>query len=108
MRIKSIPEEIQIQVDKIVDDFNEQIIKTKQCSYKTRYRGEYLYLDRIEHGNPNPICRLRYNGKINDWGFAIYKYSVNGYDSDEWFFPGSEYVNGTIEGAMKAALEAYP
>ena len=108
MRKKSIPEEIKVQIDKMVDDFNKQIIKTKQYSYKTRYKGEYLYLDRIEYGNANPICRLRYNGKMNDWGFAIYKYSDNGYNSDEWFFPGSEHINGTIEGAMKAGLEAYP
>jgi hypothetical protein len=108
MRNKNIPEEIQIQVDRIVDDFNKRKIKTKPYSYKTRYKGEYLYLDRSEYGNPNPICRLRYNGKMDDWSFAIYKYSVNGYDSDERFFPGSEHINGTIEGAMKAGLEAYP
>jgi hypothetical protein len=30
------------------------------------------------------------------------------YDPDEWFFPGSEFVDGTLQGAMKAGLEAYP
>lgn len=32
----------------------------------------------------------------------------NRYDPNEWFFPGSGYLDGTVEGAMKAGLEAYP
>ncbi len=32
----------------------------------------------------------------------------NRYDPDEWMFPGSGYLDGTVEGAMKAGLEAYP
>ena len=28
--------------------------------------------------------------------------------NDEWMFPGNQYLDGTIEGAMKAGLEAYP
>ena len=39
---------------------------------------------------------------------TTHEYSSERYDDDEWFFPGSEHVNGTIEGAMKAGLEAYP
>ena len=45
---------------------------------------------------------------MKDWEFAIFKWSSEEYDSDEWFFPGSQFVDGTIEGAMKAGLEAYP
>jgi hypothetical protein len=44
---------------------------------------------------------------MNNWGFAIYKYSAGRYNPDEWF-PGDEYVDGTIEGAMMAGLHAYP
>ena len=51
---------------------------------------------------------MKYNLKIDDWDFAIYKYSRDKYDPEEWFFPGSEFVNGTIEGAMKAGMQAYP
>jgi hypothetical protein len=25
-----------------------------------------------------------------------------------WMFPGGEHVDGTVEGAMRAGLEAYP
>lgn len=59
-------------------------------------------------GNQGQICRLTYTGDLNSWDFAIYKYSKNRYDPNEWFFPGSGYFDGTVEGAMKAGLEAYP
>ena len=29
------------------------------------------------------------------------------YDPEEWFFPGEEYVDGTVTGAMKAGMAAY-
>ena len=99
--------EIKNEVEKIVNDFNKKNIKNKSYYYLTRYKGEYLYLDRVEYGG-SPICRLKYNGTIDNWGFAIYKYSEDGYDSEEWFFPGADEVDGTIEGAMRAGLEAYP
>jgi hypothetical protein len=44
---------------------------------------------------------------MSAWKFAIYKYSKNNYDPHEWMFPGYDRVDGTIEGAMYAGLEAY-
>jgi hypothetical protein len=41
------------------------------------------------------------------WEFAIFKYSDERYDPDEWMFPGGEELDGTIEGAMRAGLKAY-
>ena len=76
--------------------------------YTVRYRGKYLYLDRHTPFKSGPICRLTYTDDIENWDFAIYKYSSERYDPDEWFFPGDSYVDGTIEGAMRAGLEAYP
>jgi len=103
-----IPIEIKNEIERIVTDFNQNGIKNKNYYYTTKYKGEYLYLNRAEYGDNSPICRLKYNGKIDNWGFAIYKYSDGGYDSEEWFFPGSDEVDGTIEGAMRAGLKAYP
>jgi hypothetical protein len=76
--------------------------------YLTRYKGPYLYLDRYELGRVKQICRLKYTATLDNWEFAIFKYSEMAYDSHEWFFPGSAFVDGTIEGAMKAGLQAYP
>ena len=43
-----------------------------------------------------------------DFGHTLFKYSDERYDPDEWMFPGSEQVDGTIEGAMRAGMGAYP
>ena len=104
---KGIPESIKGQVDEIVKRFNEESIRDPDRHYSVRYRGKYLYLDMIEYGKAGSICRLEFNGKMDNWDFAIYKYSTESYDPDEWFFPGSDFVDGTVEGAMKAGLEAY-
>jgi hypothetical protein len=61
-----------------------------------------------DYGRIGPICRLKYTGDMHDWEFAIYKYSSGRYNPEEWLFPGSGFVDGTIEGAMKAGMEAYP
>ena len=44
---------------------------------------------------------------MTNWVFAIYRYSTDRYHPDECFFPGEDWVDGTIEGAMKAGLDAY-
>lgn len=108
MAIKSVPNEIKQQVEDIVKRFNETEIRDPNHFYVPRYRGKFLYLDRENYGRISQICRLEYTGDMNEWNFAIYKYSSARYDESEWFFPGSGHVDGTIEGAMKAGREAYP
>ena len=77
--------------------------------YVPRFKKKFLYLDRAGlRGRLSEICRLTWTGDMNSWEFAIYKHSTNRYDPDEWFFPGAEEVDGTIEGAMRAGLAAYP
>ncbi|MCB8943410.1 MAG: hypothetical protein H6658_06620 [Ardenticatenaceae bacterium] len=133
-RKKLIPDEIREQVIAIVNQFNEentlppeanpmqQILKlfgralpsakgTQHPigAYVPRFRGAYLYLDRVGYNQrPSQICRLKWKGAMDGWEFAIYKYSDNGYDPDEWMFPGSGEVDGTIPGAMRAGNKAYP
>ncbi|MBM3128521.1 MAG: hypothetical protein FJ009_07830 [Chloroflexi bacterium] len=105
---QSIPEEIKKQADEIVAAFNQKVIKNPNRLYVPRYKGRYLYLDCFDYGHRGARCRLTYMGSIDKWEFAIFKYSDERYDSEDWFFPGSEHVDGTIEGAMKAGLAAYP
>lgn len=104
----AIPDEIKAQVEKIIRDFNLKVLKGPNRYYVARYKGNYLYLDLYEYGRVGPICRLKYTGKMDDWDFAIYKYSDDRYDPDEWMFPGSGHLDGTVKGAMKAGIEAYP
>lgn len=105
---KRIPEEIKRQADEIVNHFNKTVIRDPNRFYVTHYRGNYMYLGRHRYGSIGPICRLKFNTSLTDWDFAIFKYSDEIYDPDEWFFPGSGHIDGTIEGAMRAGLAAYP
>ena len=97
------------KIDKVVQQFNDHELKGINSYYATRYKGRYLYLDRNDYGTgEREICRLTYTGERDNWEFAIFKHSRDRYDPEEMFFPGAEFVDGTIEGAMKAGLEAYP
>lgn len=88
--------------------FNERVVKNPQQYFSVRFRGKYCYLDRDDYGHVGPRARLTYTGDMEDWGFAIYKYSDERYNPHEWLFPGGGYVDGTVAGALRAALEAYP
>jgi hypothetical protein len=105
---RGIPDAVKTEVEAVVQHFNTTVLRNPHCLYVPRYRGKFLYLDRQDYGRQHPICRLEYTGKMEDWSFAIYKYSDERYDEEEWFFPGAGHVDGTLEGAMKAGLEAYP
>jgi hypothetical protein len=109
-RTKSgIPDDVKTHVEAAVQQFNTTAIRDPHCRYVPRYRGKFLYVDRQDYrGRLQPICRLEYTGNMPEWSFAIYKYSDERYDAEEWFFPGAEHVDGTLEGAMQAGLEAYP
>ena len=100
---------IKQQADAIVARFNAEQLKNKSYAhFTTKYRGSNLYLGHERGGKFWPVCRLTYTGDMENWDFAIYKYSGERYDPKEWFFPGSGEVDGTIEGAMRAGLKAYP
>jgi len=116
---QTIPAEIQEEVLKLIDEFNNSELKGSTSllsaffpkkmkrGYSARFKGKYVYLDRTDRYEPLPICRLKWNGEMDNWEFAIYKYSSEKYDAEEWFFPGEEFVDGTVTGAMKAGMIAY-
>jgi len=108
MRKDAIPEHVQQWADAVIQEFNERVIRDPDRFYRARYRGRYLYLDRLDHGGHYRLARLTYTGNTDQWEFAIFKYSDERYDADEWFFPGAGHVDGTLAGALQAGLEAYP
>jgi hypothetical protein len=110
MAKKMIPDEVRQEVTRIIDDFNERVFKgsKSEVAYFGEIKGKNLFLKRKEYGKVSPVARLTYTGDMKDWEFAIFRWTRDNYDPDEWFFPGVEFVDGTIEGAMKAGLEAYP
>jgi hypothetical protein len=103
-----IPEEVRKRATDCIAEFNRKNSPDGNVAYVARFKGKCLYLDREEYGRLGPICRLTWTGNEKRWKFAIFRYSDDRYDPEEWFFPGSEKVDGTIEGAMWAGLEAYP
>ena len=105
-----IPEAVKKEVIKIIDEYNKVVYgHLDSVRYLAEFRSNNLYLKRKEiTGDISPMARLTYTGRMDKWKFAIYKWSSESYDPDEWFFPGSEFVNGTILGALKAGNEAYP
>lgn len=106
---KSISIEVQQEVAGLIDAFNKKTFKgSTDYMYIPKFKGSFLYLTRKEFHLISPVVRLKYTGDIKKWEFAIFKWSTETYDPDECFFPGREHVNGTIEGAMKAGLAAYP
>jgi hypothetical protein len=107
MAANTIPAAVKQQADEVIDEFNTRVIGDPDRYYVARYRGRYLYLDRVDYGVGSQIGRLTYTGSPDRWEFAIYKYSDDRYDPEEWLFPGSGYLDGTIEGALRAGLEAY-
>lgn len=105
-----IPDEIKADAQRVVSDFNAKVFPDPTAeSYVIRFRGRHLYLDRTgtDFRVPCHVCRLSYTGDPSDWDFAIYKYSNDKYDPEEWMFPGAGHVDGTIEGALSAGMEAY-
>ena len=104
-----IPTDVKNEVQIIINDFNKKTFPdTPEFFYFATFRADFLYLNRQEGDIESPIARLKYNGNFDKWSFAIFKWSSERYDPDEFMFPGDEYVNGTIEGALKAGHTAYP
>jgi hypothetical protein len=105
-----ISKDIKQEADRIIEDFNNKYFREKsdRVSYFAEVKGKFLFLKRHEYGKISPVARLTYTGDMETWEFAIFKWTCEQYDPDEWLFPGAGLFDGTIEGAMKAGLEAYP
>ena len=107
MKTRTVPDEVRENALQTIERFNQRkLAKTGSC-YLARFQGKYLYLDREDLDNITPICRLKYKGAGNPWGFAIYKFSLDCHDPKESWFPGFELADGPVEGALKAGMEAY-
>jgi hypothetical protein len=105
---KRIPDAVRAEVEARVTQFNRDVIGDPYRFFSVRFRGKYVYLDREDYGYVGQRARLTYTGDMEQWDFAIYKYSDERYDPREWMFPGAQHLDGTIEGALRAAMKAYP
>lgn len=70
-----------------------------------RFRTNFAYIDgRDTHGDTIKLCRLRYGGSANHWGFAIYRASHDDYEDS--FLPTGTPL-GTPEQALDCACTLY-
>jgi hypothetical protein len=70
-----------------------------------RFRAGFAYVDGdLGDGDPLHLCRLRYGGSANRWGFAIYRASHNDYQDS--VLPSGAFA-GTPEEALDCACGLY-
>jgi hypothetical protein len=75
------------------------------ATVNVRHRGGFAYVTgELADGTALPLCRLRYGGYANRWGFAIYLASKDGYQDS--ILP-SGYPVGTAEEALDCACGLY-
>ena len=99
-----LPEAIKEKALETVQAFNS----ANNTKYEIKFRSHFLYLARLDKSGITKIGRLKYLPEQNKWDFAVFKYSNEKYDPDEWMFPGQNLLDGSIEGALKAGMEIYP
>ena len=78
--------------------------------YLSDARGKFIYLARMNPGDKfyTGLGRLTYEGDTENMKFVLRNSSTRKYDPKLQSFPGSQYLDGTIEGALKALTTAYP
>jgi hypothetical protein len=70
-----------------------------------RFRGTFAYIDgHLPDGTIAPLCRLRYGGSANRWGFAIHRASHDDYQDS--ILP-SGYTADSPEEALDCACGLY-
>jgi hypothetical protein len=70
-----------------------------------RFRGQFAYVDgHLADGEVLQLCRLRYGGYANSWGFAIYRASHDDYQNS--ILPNGDFA-GTAEDALDTACGLY-
>ena len=66
-----------------------------------RFRNPFAYVDAdLTNGDTIRLCRLRYTGNADKWGFALWRPSHNDYQ-DSWLPTG--FSPGTPEDALDTA-----
>lgn len=105
-----IPKEVQKEVLKVIKEFNDNELDLINDFYKyvAQFKGNCVFLMTQEYNKIMPTARLTYSGAMDNWDFEIFKYSSGSYDKNEMFFPGAEYIDGTIKGSLYACNTAYP
>lgn len=78
---------------------------TEITRIELRFRAPYAYVDAVvADGQTLPLCRLKYAGYANMWGFAIYRASHDDYQNS--YLPTGQGT-GAAEDALDTACGLY-
>ncbi len=104
----TVPIAVQGELGRRANAFSEKL--QNGYRYFPDARGKFIYLARMksEDGFYERLGRLTYKGDTENMEFVIFNRSSGKYDVRRKKFPGSHYLDGTIEGALKALTTAYP
>ena len=103
-----IPLSIQSDLQVRADIFREKNLPKVSWRFIADCRGKFIYLRRfMNDGSYQNLGRLTYSGDIENMAFAIFKNSTEKYESKADFF-GANHLDGTLEGALQAIVDAYP
>ena len=124
-----IPDAVRRRTEQQLRRYAEQHFAGRYTRLDIRFRGQFCYVDaytepeedppgwppadwpetREEYlerlrNTPTHLCRLRYFGREDHWGFAFYAYSSERYELS--VFPSGEFF-GHAEEAFRVSAEAY-
>ncbi len=71
---------------------------------RIRYRANFAYITATTDDGPLQLCRLRYIGSPDEWGFACYLASKDGYEDS--ILPTGSFT-GTPDQALDCACGLY-
>ena len=124
-----IPDTVKRRTEARIRGYAEQHFAGRYNRLDIRFRGQFCYIDaftepeplgpnwppadwpetREEYqerlrNTPTHLCRLRYFGDQERWGFAFFTYSMERYESS--VFPSGQF-HGPPEDAFRVSAEAY-
>lgn len=110
MAAKTFSPKVKQEVEAAVAEYNGNALKDLKDFYQfaVEFKGKFIYVKLQEGHRLLPAGRLEYDDTDGSYHFAIFKWSRENYDPNEFDFPGSEHLDGSVNGALKAIHVAYP
>lgn len=88
-------------------DLADKLVLTTEALRKESSRPLYIDIKQVYvyvYDQNGPLCRLKYLGQKDEWGFAIFKWTTETFSANEPIFPRKASIRKCIE----TALNAYP
>ena len=99
-----IPERARLELERRLEEHAER--RWPQLSeVRVRYRGQHAYVEAaMPDGYDQALFRLGWTGRRDDWAFAVWLASKDGYEVS--VLPSGSFT-GTVEEAMDCACGLY-